>query len=840
MLLCASALMGLMSAMSAMGCGGGGSDDPDPDPDAMPDGPPDGPPAPPPDTVIDSRPAELSASASAVVTFSSPTAPPRTGLTLVFECADDGAAAFSPCTSPVTRTNLSSGSYALAVRARWMGGAADATPAMVSWTIDRTPPETTISAGPQGNTAPGTGSFTFASEAGATFECRIDGAAFAACTSPLQAQVALGDHTFEVRAKDALGNTDPSPAQRAYRGDITLATPPETMIVTKPLDLSANGTATVTFTSPTTPPAGLTLGFECAADGAATFAGCASPVTRNNLGSGSYSLAVRARWIGGPFDATPASASWTIDRTPPDTTITAGPMGDTEPGPAMFSFDSEAGATFECSLDGAAYAACTSPQAVEVTLGDHTFGVRASDALGNTDATPAIRTYRGAVVMVNPPETLILTQPAPLNASATATVTFTSMTTPPQGLTLAFECAEDGSTSFTTCTSPVTRTGLVSGSYSLAVRARWVGSSIDPTPAVASWMVDRTAPITTIGSGPMGDTPVGASAFTFSSEAGATFECSLDGAAFATCTSPLAVQVTAGSHTFEVRATDTLGNVESPAVSRAYRGVVVTQPTKLRLMAANITSGNGQSYDPGHGTRIFQGTRPDIVMIQEFNYKPGNTNTEIRAWVDTTFGTSFQFFRESGKNIPNGVISRYPILQSGVWEDTLAPDREFVWARIDVPGSKDLWAISVHLLTRDAPTRNSEAQALRDLINANVPTGDYLVIGGDFNTDGRTEACVSTLGAITDNGAPYPADQNGDGDTNASRGKPYDWVMMSPNLRATQVPLVIGSSTYTSGLVFDSRVYTPLSEVSPVLQTDSGAVNMQHMGVVVDVQLPGT
>jgi hypothetical protein len=36
-------------------------------------------------------------------------------------------------------------------------------------------------------------------------------------------------------------------------------------------------------------------------------------------------------------------------------------------------------------------------------------------------------------------------------------------------------------------------------------------------------------------------------------------------------------------------------------------------------MAANLSSGNNQSYDPGEGARIFQGLKPDIVMIQELN-----------------------------------------------------------------------------------------------------------------------------------------------------------------------------------------------------------------------------
>ena len=61
---------------------------------------------------------------------------------------------------------------------------------------------------------------------------------------------------------------------------------------------------------------------------------------------------------------------------------------------------------------------------------------------------------------------------------------------------------------------------------------------------------------------------------------------------------------------------------------------------RLRLMAANITSGNGQDYDPGHGMRIFQGVKPDVVMIQEFNYGT-NSAADIRGFVDTAFGTGF-------------------------------------------------------------------------------------------------------------------------------------------------------------------------------------------------------
>jgi endonuclease/exonuclease/phosphatase family metal-dependent hydrolase len=259
---------------------------------------------------------------------------------------------------------------------------------------------------------------------------------------------------------------------------------------------------------------------------------------------------------------------------------------------------------------------------------------------------------------------------------------------------------------------------------------------------------------------------------------------------------------------------------------------------RVRLMAANTSSGNYQSYDPGHGLRIFQGTKPDVVMIQEFSYGD-NSASAIRGFVDTAFGTTFHYYREGGAQIPNGVISRWPIIAAGEWDDPYVANRDFAWARIDVPGPKDLWVVSVHLLTSDATTRNNEATNLVSRIKANIPTGDYLAIGGDFNTGSRTESCFSTFSQVVTTAGPYPADRNGNTNTNAGRTSPYDHVLVDADLRAYQTATVIGASTFSAGLVADTRVYSPISEISPALSTDSGATNMQHQAIIKDFLIPG-
>jgi hypothetical protein len=95
-----------------------------------------------------------------------------------------------------------------------------------------------------------------------------------------------------------------------------------------------------------------------------------------------------------PSEAGPGTPE-AADTNPPDTTITKHPKDKTKKKTATFEFTSnEPGSSFECSLDGAAFAPCTSPDALKVKKGKHSFDVRAKDAAGNVDGSPASDTWK--------------------------------------------------------------------------------------------------------------------------------------------------------------------------------------------------------------------------------------------------------------------------------------------------------------------------------------------------------------------------------------------------------------------------------------------------------------
>lgn len=145
-----------------------------------------------------------------------------------------GPPSFGACTSATQErlVNQPDGRYTLTVRAT------DAAGNFVDQTrtfgIDTGPPETTIGSGPDDGTTTTATALTwgFAASEPSAFECRLFVTAvspgpFGPCSaadSDSVAALAPGGYTFEVRARDAFGNVDPTPAHRTVT--VTLPPPP--------------------------------------------------------------------------------------------------------------------------------------------------------------------------------------------------------------------------------------------------------------------------------------------------------------------------------------------------------------------------------------------------------------------------------------------------------------------------------------------------------------------------------------------------------------------------------------------------------------------------------------
>jgi hypothetical protein len=308
-----------------------------------------------------------------------------------FECSLDGAA-FTACASPKEYTGLAAGAHEFRVRATDAAGNTDATPAIHNWSVDTTPPGSIITDKPAATTQSSSASFGFASnEQNATFECSLDGGAYAGCSSPKEyTGLAAGEHTFRVRAVDAAGNVEPEAESHTWtvqQGDIT---PPQTSVNVVPETPTQDTAASFEFTSNEP---GAT--FECSLDGAA-FTACTSPHDYTGLPDGQHEFRARATDAAGNVDQSPASFTWRIDTTAPQTTIGAGaPPATGTSTSATFNFSSsEQNSTFECSLDGAAFAPCTSPRAYSnLSVGSHEFRVRATDEAEHVDETPATHNW---------------------------------------------------------------------------------------------------------------------------------------------------------------------------------------------------------------------------------------------------------------------------------------------------------------------------------------------------------------------------------------------------------------------------------------------------------------
>ncbi|WP_028653697.1 hypothetical protein [Nocardioides halotolerans] len=189
------------------------------------------------------------------------------------------------------------------------------------------------------------------------------------------------DRNGDGRAFDGDGNGSPVPDLGAY--ELRDITAPVTTFVARPPAATNDNTPVFQFRSE----AGAR--FECRLDGGA-FQPCASPTTTSALPDGPHSVTVRATDEVYNVEANPPTASFTVDTVRPDTLLTKRPHKRFFRPKVKFKFTShEAGVAFQCKVDKQSWRPCRSPFRFTVKVGKHRLLVRAVDAAGNVDSSPA-------------------------------------------------------------------------------------------------------------------------------------------------------------------------------------------------------------------------------------------------------------------------------------------------------------------------------------------------------------------------------------------------------------------------------------------------------------------
>jgi hypothetical protein len=459
----------------------------------------------------------------------------------------------------------------------------------ISVWVDFTPPQTVFTGTlPVNPTSAKTAKFDFEAQneqRAVYFKCQLDQDPIADCSpsSPSSRQstisytnLADGLHVFKVYAIDTAGNQDTTPAAHSWVVD-TVA--PNTAIddASKPLSLTKATSGKFTYTSTES-----VSQFFCRLD-TPTFAQCdATGYPFGPLGDGAHTFCVYAKDpAGNKDDQSPACHNWTVDTTKPNTRITKQPTNPSNATSAIFEFTADdPGVTYKCSLDTAAFTACSSPTAyTNLSAGPHTFRVYAIDAAGNEEGELEAASYPWTIDL-SVPDTTMPKKPPALTNNPNAEFEFGS-----DKSGVSYRCSLDNAI-YVQCSSPVTFSNLSDGSHRLCAVARDAAGNEDLSPVCHAWTVDTQKPVSTIVKGPPDPTNEVTAVFEFkANESAATFECSLDNQQFALCTSSKSETVAAGVHNFRVRAKDVAGNLEDAASAAVHTWTVDLTPPNAPIIA---------------------------------------------------------------------------------------------------------------------------------------------------------------------------------------------------------------------------------------------------------------
>ena len=236
---------------------------------------------------------------------------------------------------------------------------------------------------------------------------------------------------------------------------------------------------------------------------------------------------------------------------PPDTTppVLTVPPGVFQQAPSALGSSVSYAASALDAADGPIVPVCSPASGSVFPLGTTTVTCTVADLAGNS----ASATFAVTVSVI-----AITSAPPPVSTSQSAPFTWAAL------FFTRFTCSLDGAL-FAACSSPRTYNGLAAGPHTLCVRA-----TADVQPTCRTWyIVSPGKPVVTIASVSI----VGRSVtLSFSADQPAVrFTCSLDGAAYRTCSPPLTYNGLAlGAHTVQVLATNFAGDISAVPAATAF------------------------------------------------------------------------------------------------------------------------------------------------------------------------------------------------------------------------------------------------------------------------------
>jgi uncharacterized protein (TIGR03382 family) len=309
-----------------------------------------------------------------------------------------GAWSFTPATA------LADGTHTVKATATDPVGNTSADSNTNTFIVDTTPPPAPVLVNPANNseTNDTTPAFSGTAEPNVTVTVFLDGTQLGTTTADAAGNwtftpttpLAQGTYDASAVASDAAGNTSPSSNINRFTIDTTVVGIP---VVTSPVDdaVTSDNTPTLTGTADANNTVTVRLNGATAGTTTADATGRWSFTPTSPLPDGPYAIVAIATDARGRNSAPSATVNFTVDTTPPDTRIDTKPAAETDNPDAAFTFSAtEQGVTYACSLDGAAFAPCQASVTFEdLALGEHTLQVRATDAAGNVDPTPASATW---------------------------------------------------------------------------------------------------------------------------------------------------------------------------------------------------------------------------------------------------------------------------------------------------------------------------------------------------------------------------------------------------------------------------------------------------------------